>query len=152
MSGGLHINQARDHALKWFFFSTATQFFFPAEEIMHAENVPLSFCYFFKSSWHSILEFWISGVEVEINDSSTKADPLTVGLGFFLGVLIGAVIAVFCAKLCLKDIARSKVIEPRHAKHPTEDFYRYHTKPYHTAVLAGVYTSWPTTPAGDTNF
>ncbi len=82
----------------------------------------------FQKSWHSILEFWISGVEVEINNSSTKADPLTVGLGFFLGVLIGAVIAVFCAKLCLKDIARSKVIEPRHAKHPTKDLYCFHTK------------------------
>ncbi len=44
-----------------------------------------------------------------MSKSSTEADPLTVGIGFFLGVLIGAVIAIFCAKLCLKDIARSKV-------------------------------------------
>ena len=47
--------------------------------------------------------------EVIVAKSFWDADPLTAGLAFFFGVLIGSLVGVLCAFLCLKDMTRHKV-------------------------------------------
>ena len=48
-------------------------------------------------------------VEVEVEKSLLDADFMSIGIAVAIGLIVGGLLMLVCAKLCLKDIAKKRV-------------------------------------------